>query len=93
MASASPGPGAAPRVEEDGRPPAGGAPDFHSGYKLASTEHKTALSALGHKLEAIAREEAGNIVLDALTVHDSDWKRINRALKPATKKSKPSYFA
>lgn len=67
--------------------------NFHSGYKLATTEHKTALTALGNKLEAIDREEAGNIVLDALTVHESDWKRINRALKPATKKSKPTYFA
>jgi hypothetical protein len=59
---------------------------FFSGYKLSTSEHRTALSALGTKLKAIDPAEGGNLVLDALTVHDSDWKRIKRTLKPATKK-------
>ncbi|HKQ77852.1 MAG TPA: hypothetical protein VJ810_29410 [Blastocatellia bacterium] len=49
-------------------------------------DHSPLVDKLGEALIAIAvdkiSEVGGNLFLDALTVHDSDWKRVMRTLQP-----------
>lgn len=51
----------------------------------ASYEHVKQLKNLLDKSNNLISEQGGNLFLDALTVHESDWKRIQNTLLPAYK--------
>jgi hypothetical protein len=52
--------------------------------------HHDAVEALNNRLEEMKKEDigkvGGNLFLDALTVHDSEWKRVRRTLEPVCNK-------
>jgi hypothetical protein len=52
--------------------------------------HHDAVEALNNRLEEMKKEDigkvGGNLFLDALTVHDSEWKRVRRTLEPVYNK-------
>ena len=54
---------------------------------LVSNAHRLLVEKLKAKLEKIEQKEipiiGGNLFLDALTIHNSDWKRIQNTLRPA----------
>lgn len=61
--------------------------------RCATTAHERALGLLREALDRTPLLEGGNLLLDAITVHDSDWKRIGRTLRKVSATKSSSMFA
>ena len=68
------------------------------GFEFMSKRHQASLNDLREKLEDEEIKKhistrGGNLFLDAITVHQSDWKRIRDTLKPAIEQLKIDSFS
>lgn len=61
---------------------------------LATSAHQSALGLLREAVDRVPIAEGANLMLDALTVHESEWKRLGRTLrKIGSPKRSSSMFA